>query len=353
MSRVLALVVAVALVTGALYVRGRLDAGEPIVGVGGGEGGGGSPDDDTPYILVCAAELAAACEALAVDGVVVRVEDAGSTAAGLAGASAAGELGFDGWLAPQPWPGVAEALREPTLPALAPAVTSDVLARSPLVLAGFEERVTALEAACGRALDWRCLGDQAGLPWADLGVDGATGTVRPGHLDPTVSATGLLVLGQAVTSYADRTDLSRADLDGGEFAGWFDRLEGAVPAFDPSSGSQLVELQTRYLASYDAVGTTEAEVADRPFTTPAGRQPIVVRWPEPVATADVVVAGYTGDALPADLVEALGPALAGAGWRVDGSAPAGLDGAPALPGSAGLPGAGFLVALQQRWEEVT
>jgi hypothetical protein len=220
------------------------------------------------------------------------------------------------------------------------------------VLAGFEERVVALETACGRALDWRCVGEQAGRSWSELGLAGAPGAVRPGHLDPTRSATGLAVLGQAVASWAGRADLTRADLDSPDFADWFGRMEDAVPSFAPASGSQLLELQTRYLASYDVIGTTEAEIVTRPSVAVAGRQPIVVRWPEPGASAEVVVATYGRDA-PESLLDALGPALAGAGWRVGDDAPQGLEGAPAAPPEGGLPGAGFLVALQQRWEEQT
>jgi len=343
MSRVLALLVSVALVVGALVVTEQI----PLGGVGGGGGGSGGA-----LALTCATELRAACDALAQDEVDVTVEPAGRTAAALAG-PVSDRPGL--WLVPAPWPEVA-ALQQGSGAGADPEVSAP-LARSPLVLAVREDRGAILDAACGAQLDWDCLGSVAGEPWREIGGD-FSGSVRPGHLDPTVSATGLLVLGQAATSFADRVDLGLADLDRDDFFDWFAQLEGAVPDFDPSSGSQLEEMILRGTASFDVVGTTEAEAA-RLLGRAANRPDLpVVRYADPVASADVVLAAYPGSAGLDRALDRIGAtvreALGDSGWRVDGRPPGqGVANPPPLPDTAGLPSAGFLVALAARWEEVT
>jgi hypothetical protein len=222
-----------------------------------------------------------------------------------------------------------------------------VLARSPLVLVGFSERLEALEAVCAGEVTWRCLGERAGEPWIDLGLgDAGSAVLRPGHLDPTVSAMGLLVLGQAVSSFFGRTDLNRNDLDSEDFAAWFSRLESAIPEFKPRSGSLVTDMLTLGPASYDVVGTTEAEASTLLDAAAGGPRPIEIVASEPAATADVVLVAFDGsvdDAL-GRLGDPLRAALEDSGWGVEDDA--------SLPEDAGLPSAGFLVALQERWEEV-
>lgn len=344
MSRVLALVASVALVVGALVATDQIEIG------GFGDGGGRGPVED--LAVTCATELRAACEALREDGVDVTVEPAGRTAEALAGpASERPSL----WLVPAPWPDVA-ALQQGPGAGEAPDVSAP-LARSPLILAVREDRGQVLDSACGGQLDWNCLGSVAGEPWSEVGGS-FSGTVRPGHLDPTQSATGLLVLGQAATSFARRVDLGLADLDRDDFLDWFAQLEEAVPDFDPPTGSQLEEMVLRGTASFDVVGTTEAEAAR--LLARAGSRPDlpVVRYADPVASADVVLAAYPGSAGVDRALEQIGDrvreALGGSGWRVDGQPPSvGVANPAPLPDTSGLPSAGFLVALAARWQEVT
>jgi hypothetical protein len=154
-----------------------------------------------------------------------------------------------------------------------------------------------------------------------------------------------------VVSYHGRTDLNRNDLAAPAFTDWFANLESAVPDFTPSSGSLVTELLTRGLASYDVVGTTDAEATLRLST--ASRGPLEIRTvtPEPIVTADVVLVSYGGQELLDETLTTLGEplqeALTSQGWREEGVADAAV-----LPETAGLPSAGFLVALQERWEEV-
>lgn len=323
MSRVLSLLAAVVLVAGALVVRGWIERRA--------EAGTTAPS------VTCATELRAACERLEQAGVTVRVEPAGDTATAVADD---GPTRPDLWLVLAPWGELAAARGGPE-----PDV-SPVLARSPLVLAGFADRLEALAAVCGGSVDWRCIGDRAGTPWRDLGLESAgNAELRPGHLDPSSSASGLLVLGSAASAFAGG-DLDAAALDDEAFAAWFARLETAVPEFRPASGSQLVDMLTRGPASYDVVGTTEAEAAlllgdpaARPFQVDLLRT-------EPVTTADVVLVAYEGSAQEAldVLGEPLDEALMATNYRL-GSGPS--------PGPEQPPfSAEVLAELQARWEEV-
>ncbi len=344
MSRVLALVAAVAMVAGAFILRDWLDARAESSGSTGSDG----PDaSETSAILACAAELGTVCERVeesgAVRGLTLRVEAAGDTVTAL---TADAEAGPDLWLVPAPWPEVA-AIARGTDPA--EMDVSEVLARSPLVLVGFTERLEILETVCAGPVSWKCLGDHAGQPWSDLGLsDAGNAVLRPAHLDPTASATGLLVLGSAVSSFAGRTDLNRNDLDTEEFADWFTQLESAIPEFTPASGSLITDMLTRGPASYDIAGTTEAEANSLLETAAGGPRPIEVRPSEPTATADVLLVAFDWEGGAEDAVSRLGDplraALADNGWQVEDD--------PSLPEDAGLPSAGFLVALQERWEEV-
>lgn len=350
----------VALVAGAFYLRARLDdapaAAREATSVAPTERVPGPLEEEpSDPLLICAEELAAACDALEQDPDIpyrTQVQAAGDTVAALLEGDRP-EL----WLVPAPWPEIAQILVDSAPPAQgaaqpppAPEV-SEPFARSPLVLVGFAERLSALQSVCDGSVTWSCIGERAGTPWAELGMREASGRLRPGHLDPTQSASGLLVLASAVTSYTGRADLNRNDLDTEEFADWFANLESAVPDFAPPSGSQVTEMLTRGLASYDVIGTTQAEATLRLDNAPDGPLEIQVLTPQPVTTADVVLVsfGAAGDLEEAQrsLTVPLAAALTDSGWVAD---PAGEN--MSLLEDAGLPDAGFLIALQERWEEV-
>jgi hypothetical protein len=361
MSRVLAALVAVAMVVGAFYVRDRIEAREEDDDRDAEQTEGNQGEPAGAQRLVCATEVAAACRRLAEgagEDLQVDAAPAGDMLQRLSTARDVDEADLDLWLVPAPWPEMVGILRDPGLPGLLTTQTdvSPVIARSPLVLVGFDERLAALAPECEGTVTWRCIGERAGQPWNELGLQ-APGTLRPGHLDPTSSATGLLVLGQAVTSFFGRSDVSLADLQSDGFSTWFRRLERAVPGFDPTSGSQLTEMLTRGVASYDVIGTTEAEAAPRLASAAGGRQSLEVLGAEPAASADLVLVALPGsgglERALSRFGDALGDALGEDGWRVEGGPvhPALADGPP-LPQDSGLPDAGLLVALQQRWEEV-
>lgn len=341
MKRLLAVLGAVAMIGGAVLVRGLLtDDG------GGGSGGGaGGGDGDTH--LVCATELEAACEALAAedDSVTFEVEEAGETADRLTAPEfAPAESEIDGWLTLNPWPALVELRRNLNQDPSVLGEPSDVLATTRLAVLGPADRVEQLRAECGagESVSWRCLGEIADDSWANHGGEASQGNVEVGHDDPTVSATGLLVLGQATAAYFDRTDFARNDfdLDSG-FRNWLDQLESADPGLPLAiQALPVVEQLERFpTASWDAVGsldpaaTAAADRADDAFT---------VLYPAPMIVAEAVLAPIRGHEVDLD-DDDLTAALEAAGW-----APG-----PAPQEAETSPNAGVFEALIAEWRNVT
>ena len=322
----LAVVGAVAMVAGALYVRGRLDEREVEKG--------------QTYRLVCSVDLGQVCEDLRADfpgRVEVTVEAAGTTADRLR--SLDGDPGLDGWLVADPWPAIVDGARQSA--SLGPlfATGAAPLARSPLVIVAWKDRAEALAPACpeGR-VGWKCLGEAAGRPWPG---HPEWGDVKAGHADAASDGIGLLVLGQATVEWFGRTDLSTIDLDEDGFQRWFAGLERPM---QPSAGSPLGRMLTIGRAAYDAVGTTEADsrLADRA----ASRAALTKIYPSAMATADVVLAVTPGDrgVRLRDIVrDPARDTLTEVGWKAPGS-----DG---LPDGNGLPSPGLLDALRSRARE--
>ena len=340
MRTLLALVVAAAMIAGALYVRGGTDGNLP-----------GPLTSREPAQLVCVSELKSVCEAIAGDhdNVEVRVEEAGATADALL---ADEPVEDDAWLTLAPWPQlVSEARVRGGGAALPPPGTP--LARSPLVRVVAKERGAVLEKDCAD-LSWRCVGRSAGRDWTDLGGEETWGRFKPGFTDPSASASGLLVLGQAASEFLGTTEFSARDLDREGFLSWFQQLGDGVPGHG-TPGNTPFQQQLRFgAAQFDLVGTTEAEAAAA-LASPRGED-FTMRYPKNLAVADVVLAplrdGDGADRLASLFEESGKTALAEAGWRVEGQpAAAGVPAEPALPAKSNVPTGGVLDALSGRWEE--
>lgn len=361
LARLAALAVAVGLVLGALTIRGALDDDGTRPGPDGGAAPTGGEDGDTaPLDLRCIDELAEVCGPLAElaerDGAVTSlVGSAGDTARTFRAATeplAAGTV----WVTLSPWPGIVNEARiregrEPVLGAV-----SEPVARSPLVLVGWRERLAVLDESCGGAAGWGCLGDVADGTWAELGGDPRWGPVKPGHLPPDSSAVGLLVAGQAAADRTGGAGFSLRDLQDDGFRSWFSDLERAVPSFEPSAGTPLRQMLQFGVASYDVVGTLEAEPAALFPVAGARAEGLDVRYPQPMLVADLVLGGGDADAVERVrrlLTSAEGEELLrAAGWRLpDGAPPATRPDAPPLD-EAQLPAPGALEALQTVWAEV-
>jgi hypothetical protein len=314
MRRLLAVVAAAAMVAGSIAIRSRLDRREE--------------DRTNPLRVVCAEELGTVCDALRRTSAQVTVEPAPRTADRLARAE---NPEVDGWLAPAPWPQIVDGRRrQGALLPLFGDVTAP-LARSPLVI-----------------VMSRAVGDRCATGWKCLGEVAARNQAKPGHPDPGDNGFGALLVGQAAAAYFGRVaDLSTIDLDDPGFAAWFRAIERATPPLI-SGGSPLNEMLGTNFAVYDAVGTIEAEAAPM-VAAPAVRDRVVLLYPEPMATVDVVLAGSGSRLREVAGGEAVRKALADAGWRLDARA---TQSGPPLPPTNNLPSPGFLDALRARAEEV-
>ena len=338
MRRLGALVAAVAMVAGALWVRGRLDAGDD-----GDDGPGPAAERPT---LLCATELAALCTGLEVDGL---VEDPGTTLDRVA----AGEpIGADGWLVAEPWPEMAAVVdAQGAVPDLE---VGEVLARSPAVLVVATDREEALRADCGAEPGWACVGAAAGDRWEAHGGEPTWGDVRVTHAGPD-TVPGLAVLAAAAAGFLGTTAYATNDLGTPEFDDWFTGLERTAAANAGAGRNQVRQLLAAGPAVLSVVGALEAEAG--PQVAAAADPQGAVLYPSPMVTADVVLATVPGADGADALRDALGTTeardlLAELGWRVRGAE--GLPGVGSFdelePGD-GLPGAGVLVALRQRADE--
>lgn len=328
MKRLLAVVVAVVMIVGAVLLRDRIDGDD------GGGGGGGRTGDRIR--LVCDSTLREVCEQLADgdDDLDVVVQDSGEVADALTEDGA--ELDADAWLTSAPWPEIVADNREfEGLDGQVLGASSAVLARSPVMIATRDDRRADLEARCGGAITWRCIGEQA-----------AAGQ-RVGLLAPE-SAAGLTVLASATDSWFDGSDYSTVDFDDPAFGLWFDDLTGSSSATQFGRQSPIARALTR-TGEFTTVGALEAETS-RLLT---GGQIYVPLYADPMVTADVVLvprAGLDVDDLLDDLdADRLRDALGDRGWRIDGRAPSGAQSPPELPDSSNLPTPGVLQALRDRW----
>jgi hypothetical protein len=354
-KRLLAIVVAVALVGAAILARSAIDDD-------GSDDSSTSHDGGGRPTLLCARELERACQELQRDHhIEIDVEPAGLTTDELATVpdDRIRDLGFDGWLTLSREAAIARDRRarsslEPVL-----GTPSERIARSPLVIGIWKDRAAALAPECQDSqITWKCIGELAGRPWSTTaGGQPGWGAVKPGHSDPSTTAEGLLVIGQAATSYFGRSDLTLDDYADDGFLEWFSRLENNVRVLTDSPFEQML---VGGAALYDMVGTTEAEAGpELARASRDRREQVELLYPSPVATADVVYApveGADGAGELRDLVTGDDgrAALAHAGWRVDGEDRApGVRATPRLGATDELPDAGSLEALLETWREVT
>ena len=349
MRRALALLAAAAMIAGAVAVRALIDDDDATAS---GTTSGGDADPDDTLRVRCTSVAEAACEALRDAGFTVRVESAGRTAETLYQAAPTDDLGFDVWITSRSWPGMIEAQRQADLAGGLLDEPTAIGARSPVVIVSRSDRGEVLAETCG--LTWGCIGDSVGSTWADLGGGSSWGSPKPGHSPPDATTEGLLTTAQLTADFLGRTTYASNDLDN-RYRGWLTTLEGAVPDHAPPAGTPFDQLLLTP-AFFDAVGSIEA-VAAPAVASSRDRGRLTVTIPEPVVTADLVAVAPVGQNSSAQSVAArddVREALAAAGWRVEGLPTIDvIDDTVALPESDNLPSAGVLIALTDRWNEVT
>jgi hypothetical protein len=348
--RIAALLVAVLLIALAVLVRGRLDD----------DGGGGNGQASSTITLVCVTEVEPVCRELGRQNgdLTVRIEDAATTERELVSESFdVTNPPFDAWVTLRPFQDMVNEQRVRNLLPRALAEASATLARSLLVVAVWNDRLATLEAACGGDVTWRCIGENGGRPWTDVGGQASWGAVKPSHSLPDRTASGLLVLAQASASYLGRTDYSRNDFDtNAEFLRWFEQLERSIPSFPAPPRTPLDEMLSKGPAVFDLAGSLEAS-AGPSIARSRDRDRLSILYPSPSTVADVVVVPVTNTNRGGRVTRMLESGEAAAlfaqfGWRVDGEGAAdGIDLAVAVPPDSGLPRPGVLEALRGLWIE--
>ena len=348
MKRLVAALVAVGLVAGAIVLRRSID---------GGSSGGADGSGDGTITVICGSDLRRVCDELATESPSVRfrIEDEAVTATRLSDPQVTA-LDADGWLTAGPWAAlVADDRAAAGAAPLALGTPSAVLGRSPAVIVAAADRASALQTACPGGITWACVGGFAGRPWTEAGGQASWGAVRPG-LAPPATGSGLVVWSQAVSSQTVASGLpaiwARNDLDDPAVSTWFDQLAGQTKRAGAAANDPLA----RFLvapATFGAVGALES-AAGPAVARAAGRGDTRLLYPDPVVSADVTLTpaagGDAGDVLDALGGAAVGAALARDGWRVAGQpTAAGVGGGPALGDASGLPSAGALEYLRQRW----
>ena len=296
MKRLLAVVGAVVMIAAAIVIRSALD-----------DGGAGSTSSSGPATIACITELAAQCRALT--GGTVRIEDAAVTARAIA----SGQTDIDAWVTLDPWPTIVNQLAQRDATG-----TTTRLARTELVIAMVQERASKLAAACNGAVTWKCLGDDIGRPWADLGGQPDWGTVKAG-VPPLSSAEGVLLLGHAASGFFGTSDFATNDFDDA-FLVWKSKVT--------TSAATFTTFIQQFPAAFSAVGTTGVDAR-----TGSGARPVAAIDPVPAARAVVVITPLKGRRVPG-FTSGLKDRLRDAGWSLDG-----------LDASTGLPDAGVLLAL--------
>lgn len=332
MKRIAALAAAVAMVAGAWALRDALTGDD-----GNGSGGAGEAPDELR--LRCATELQDVCDLVARErgDVRVTVEDPGVTADAIAELPAGDDPGFDVWLADGPWAAMAADDRSfAGLDGEVLGTPSEVLARSPSVIVVQAARRDEVAAACGGTIAWACIGEQAG-------------TLRVGLTAPD-RGDGLIPLAGATADVLETTEYSSADFEDAGFTSWLDSLTRLSTSASVRLGDRsALATAVGQAGTFNLVGALESQSS----TLLRDREDWVTIYPEPMTTADVQLVPRVGigvdDALDRLDMGRLRDALAGQGWRIDGDAPDGAGGAPALPETANLPGPGVLNALKDLW----
>lgn len=298
-ARILAFVVAVAMVAGAFVHRYGMPGGAG----GGGTGGGG----ERASTIVCASELGPVCDSIpgALVEPATRTTDRLITARGAAGAD------LVAWLAPGPW---AEMVDDARKLANKDALFTDHerLARTPLVAVAKRDR---LPPACVPEASWKCIAEAVNQdPRFLVSADSAE------------SPPGLFVRAAVLTGVFGNADYASNDLDlAQDLLANFDVRVGQARARNATDLQRFL-IQAPDVAAYL---TTKATAATPPPT-------VVVVTPAPVASVDALLA-RTGP-MPRTYDDAATKrSLKSAGWEAGPG-----------KGDDGLPSPGVLLALRER-----
>jgi hypothetical protein len=299
-TRIVAAVIAVALIVGALVYRNRLDEEERR----------------GPYKLTCATELAEACRSLA--DVEVTIEPAGVTADRLLADT---NPSFEGWLAAGPWAETAGDVIK----------TRRVVAHTQVAVAIWKERAAALRRVCP-PLNAKCFGDAAARgDWAANRGNAAWGPVKFAYADPGTESGGLAALAAGTSGVIGSLDIVPAALEANdEYLNW---LGGFAKARVAQGLGTILAVGP---AIADAYIGLEAEITPA-LAQAARRNELEVVYLAPV-DIEAKLASPAG-ARPAP--EGLSEALLAGGWRANKQ-----------PATAARPSSGGWAGLRRLWQSL-
>ena len=329
-KRFAAVVVAIGMITAAFVLRRNVIESDDAAAT--------VPGTDAPAVsdrLVCITELEAVCRAVgaAQPQLDIDIEDGLATLDRLAALDDGDNVPL--WLTVEPFPAMVDEIR--TSEGRDPlGLGSETLAATQLgIAAPVGGRFEQLATACPDAPAWRCLGQQAGTPWTELGGQENWGTVRPSVGSVDRSAVALASFAAAVAGYVGEPTFSRAtwELDP-DFIGWVRRLARTVPTERLSGGTPLATMATRP-GALDMAATTGAEVS----TVDPESARFEVKYPEPAMSLEAVLAVPTEGVQEA--AGAATTALTEAGWS------------PPVDVTSTLPSATTMLALRTLWQEAT
>ena len=323
---VLAAVLAVGLIVGALYLRSNvIDAGEGEDPRPQASGDPVSPDEVDDARTACDASLGASCPAGS-----DRLD-----VGGLLSAFGSTPVAYDVLVAPSV---IVELIEQSQTSRAAFSEDRDPVAVSPVVLAtaiALDEQVAD---ACGDAVTWTCA--------ARLTADG---TLRPAMRNVASDSTGVISAAALTGGVLENASFTANALGGGTYLDWLGALDDQV-----STASQPISTVIQFNAA-QANGGIELEATGLRTVTSSQRQVVNLSYPTPIALVGVVAVSIDGadPDLAAEIGDAVGDALIVAGWRSpDGTPPP--DGGAVTPppvdpasGDDGLPNGGTLFSLRE------
>lgn len=338
-----AILLAVGLIVGSLVARSHL--------FGADDKSHHKKQSDIAATIVCAPELASVCNSVAASepNLTVRIEAVATTEATLVEAGSSNDLNFDAWLAPSDLATIVADQRERELKPEVFVKTTPVLARSPVVMVVWNDRLEVLKTQCPSGdVTWTCIGDLSGEPWVDHGGNGAWGSFTPGYPSPAITATGLAVIAQASSSWFGTTEFASNDFNASGFRPWLAHLENGVVNRPQPPRTPLTEMLTKGPSSFELSGDIEATALSE-ITGSRSESSLEILYPAPAVTYDVVMVTTNGTDAGERLTTLFtsneaSEAFRNAHWQVD-------DSEPSDHSSHFNPG--VLEALRSLWLEVS
>ena len=326
MKRLAAIVLAIGMVFGSVALRNSLEKNTQAQTATGG---------DSPFRLNCSTELADICAELeqTEPNLTVKIEEAGATADRLTLLPDGTDPGFDAWLTVGPWAEIVQDNRSFTENAGAIlGKASRVLGSAPAQIVTSKSGESALEAACGGAITWKCLGENQSLPQPQ----------SIGMASPNTGA-GLAVLADATNSFFGDNSYSATDFEDAAFIGWFEQLTKKSRTVQLSRKTPLDDAVAKQ-GSFSTVGALSSEVASLPTSSkkfnpvpaPKGApaQPVIAQ------VRLVPAAGITAqDALDQVNSDAFTQLLKDSNWSTTD-----------LDRKSNMPAAGVLQVLRDMWD---